>query len=86
MVLTSGGQVERKVRYRQPDGSLSSEYVALGTFHVTETSSLEIGLHEDGGKSPYIWKPLATLRDGVLSLEYPDPADGPNIIEMYKRQ
>ncbi len=86
MVLFAGSQVERKVRYRQPDGSLSSEYVALGTFRVTETSSLEIGLHENGGTSPYVWKPVAALRDGVLSLEYPDPADGPNIVEMYKRQ
>jgi hypothetical protein len=85
MLLLPSGQVERKVRYRQPDGSLSNEYVALGTFHLTEASSLEIGLREDGGTSSYVWKPLAALRDGMLSLEYPDPADGPNIVERYKR-
>lgn len=85
MVLLLGGRAERRVRYRQADGSLSTEYVAIGTFRVTEAQNLEIGLRENGGASTYVWKPLSALRDGVLSLEYGDPADGPNIIEMYKR-
>jgi hypothetical protein len=86
MLLIPGGQVERRVRYRQPDGSLSSDYIAVGTYRVTGTSDLEIGLRENGGTSTYVWKPLAKFSDGVLSLQYPDPADGPNIVERYKRR
>ena len=85
MVFIPGGQAERRVRYRQPDGSLSSELVAIGTFRVTEAQSVELGLHENGGSSPYVWKLTGTLDDGVLTLEYPDPADG-WIVETYRRQ
>ena len=82
-VLIPGGYAERRVRYRQGDGSLSAEYVTIGTFHVTDVQSLDIALHENG--SPYVWKQTATLADGILSLGYPGPADG-WIVEMYKRQ
>lgn len=85
MVLVPGGQAERRVRYRQPDGTLSSEYVAIGTFRVTDTQSVELGLREDGGSSQYVWRVTATLDDGILNLGYPDPADG-WIVETYRRQ
>lgn len=49
------GQVIRKVRYFQPDGSLSGEYVAIGTFSNTGTNTIEFNLRENGGTSPYVW-------------------------------
>jgi len=85
MALIPGGHAERRVRYRQPDGSLSSEYVAIGAFRVTEAQGVELSLHENGGSSPYVWKLTAILDDGVLSLGYPDGADG-WIVETYRRQ
>ena len=84
LVLIPGGYADRRVRYRQCDGSLSPEYVTIATFHVTDAQSLDIALRENGN-SAYIFRPSATLTDGGLSLGYPGPADG-WIVEMYKRQ
>ena len=85
-VLTSNAQAERRVRYRQGDGTLLKEQVAVGTFSVGSKDALELSLREDGGASPYVWKVAATLTGGVLRIEYPNPADGPNIVELYRRQ
>jgi hypothetical protein len=84
LVLIPGGYADRRVRYRQGDGSLSPEYVTIGTFHVTDAQGLDIALRENGN-SVYVFKPTATLAGGILSLGYPGPADG-WIVEMYKRQ
>jgi hypothetical protein len=84
MVLIPGGYAERRVRYRLGDGSLSAEYVMIGSFHVFDAQSLDIRLHENGN-SAFVWRPTTTLADGTLSLEYQGPADG-GIVEMYKRE
>jgi hypothetical protein len=84
LVLIPGGYADRRVRYRQGDGSLSPEYVTIGTFRVTDAQSLDIALRENGN-SVYVFKPTATLANRILSLGYPGPADG-WIVEMYKRR
>jgi hypothetical protein len=85
IVLLPGGQVGRSVRYARPDGTLSAEYVAVGTFRVNGDATIEFSLRENGGASNYVWKVPATFKDGVLSLSYPDPADG-WIVENYRHQ
>jgi hypothetical protein len=82
-MLTAAGQIQRRVRYKNADGTLSREFVESGTFVLAEPSQLAVSFDEDGG---YKWKPLATLKGLSLSLDYPDPADGPNIVETYTRQ
>jgi hypothetical protein len=77
------GQVIWKVRYSQPDGSLSGEYVAIGTFSNTGTNTIEFNLRENGGTSPYVWTVSGMTEQGVISLRYPDPADG-WIVERYR--
>ena len=77
------GQVTRRVRYTQADGSLSAEYVAIGTFSSSGTSTIEFNLRENGGSSPYVWTVSGTMEQGLLTLRYPDPADG-WIIERYR--
>jgi hypothetical protein len=77
------GQVIRKVRYTQADGSLSAEYVAIGTFSNSGTNAIEFNLRENGGSSPYVWTVSGMMDQGMLSLRYPDPADG-WIIERYR--
>jgi hypothetical protein len=76
MVLLPGGQLERRVRFREDGGSLSAEFVRSGTFRLT-IRGLEIDM---GG-----WTPPARFLAGVLVLEYGDPLDGPNIVETYRR-
>jgi hypothetical protein len=85
MVLSHSGNVSRSVRYTQPNGTLSTAYVAIGTYTATDSETLHLGLRENGGKSQYVWNVTATYKDGVLSLGYPDPGDG-WIVENYRRQ
>jgi hypothetical protein len=77
------GQVTRRVRYTQPDGSLSVEYVAIGTFSSSGANAIEFKLRENAGSSPYVWTVSGTMEQGVISLGYPDPADG-WITERYR--
>jgi hypothetical protein len=70
------GQVVRKVRYRNADGSLSNEYVAVGTYRG-QTSAIDFSLRDDSGRSPYAWTAFGSMEPGpALVLRYPDGADG----------
>ncbi len=84
--LSPFGDVVRRVRYRQRGGELSPEYIARGSFQVRADGTVDLRLREDDGRSPYEWRPLARLNEGVFVLRHPDPADGPDIIETYERQ
>jgi hypothetical protein len=86
MTLSAAGEAERRVRYRQRGGDLSSEYVARGTFQVRADGTVDLRLRENDGQSPHEWRPLARRHDATLSLRHPDPGDGPDIVETYERQ
>jgi len=85
ITLSPLGGAERRVRYRQSNG-LSAELVARGTFQVRADRTVDLRLREDGGRAQYVWRPLARVDDSLFFLRYPDPADGPDIIETYERQ
>jgi hypothetical protein len=86
VVLRPNGSAERRVRYPKGDGSLSSEFVALGIFAIGSEDSLQLALRENAGASSYVWRPRTTLSRGTLRIEYPDAADGPNIVETYGKR
>jgi hypothetical protein len=83
--LTADGVAERRVQYTLYGGALSSDFVALGTFTV-RADSIEFALREDGGRSPYVWRPSGARAANGFSVVYGDPADGPSIVETYRRQ
>jgi hypothetical protein len=83
--LSADGTAERRVRYALPGGGLSAEDVARGTFQVGADGTVDLQLRENDGRSPYVWRPWAVLNGAVLQLRYPDPADGPDIVETYRR-
>jgi len=83
LTLTTTGQAERRVRFTQVAGS--PEYVARGTYTVRPGGVIELQLREDDGRSQYVWRPAAVLVGGAVELRYPDPADGPDIVERYER-
>ena len=80
VTLTALGKAQRRATYRIAADGTVREFVATGTFSV-EGSVVKLALREDGGN---IWRPRATLEDGMLTLTHPHPADGPDIIEAYK--
>jgi hypothetical protein len=86
IVLSAAGTAERRVRYPLAGGGLSAESVARGTFRLRDDGTVDLRLSEGDGPSPYIWRPLTNLNAGLLQLRHPDPADGPDIVESYRRQ
>ena len=85
VVLSPAGSAERRVRYRLPNGDLSAEFVASGTFQPRRDGTLDLTLHESLVSS-FAWRPHAQLDGRMLRLRHPDPADGPDIVETYRRQ
>lgn len=83
LILSVTGQAERRVRYAQTSGG--AEYVARGTYRVRAGGVIELQLREDDGRSEYVWQPMAVLTEGAVEFRYPDPADGPDIVERYQR-
>jgi hypothetical protein len=81
-VLTSDSRAERRVRY----GSASAtEYVATGTFSFADNGDIIFALNEPCGTTTCLWQVRGTRIGNTFTLEYPDPADGPPIQEVYFR-
>jgi hypothetical protein len=85
-VLTGAAHAERRVQYSTPAGALSSEYVATGTFTLRSTDTLEFALREDDGRSVNIWRFRGNRTGDRFTVRLPDPADGPDIVEIYRRR
>lgn len=85
-IVSNDGDAERRVRSRLPSGELSAEYVARGTIAVRTDGTIDLQLREDSGRAVYIWRPAAYVQGGALVLRHPDPADGPDIVETYRRE
>jgi hypothetical protein len=83
-LLTSAGLAERRVRYPLTGSAASAEYVAIGSFELKD-GRIDFALREDAGNSDYVWHVGGNRSPTHFSIEYPDPADGPNIVETYVR-
>ena len=82
--LTSDGQATRRVQYGTPhDPGL--EYVATGSFALVRPNTIAFALHESGGPAGHVWHVRGVWRGEEFSIRHPDPADGPDVIETYRR-
>ena len=86
LILTRGGYAERRVRFREGNGTLSKEYLARGTATVRADNTIDLELREMEGTRTELWKPATRLVNGKVEIRHPDPADGPEIVEAYRRQ
>jgi hypothetical protein len=86
LILTHQGYAERRVRFRQANGGLSKEYIAHGTVAVRGDNTLELELREMDMASDLLWTPGARVIDRGVEIRYPDPGDGADIIETYRRK
>ena len=73
----------RRVRFTS--GSAAADYVAIGTFQIT-ADTIAFALRENGGQSQYVWQVRGDWRGLRFTIRYPDAADGPDIVETYRRQ
>jgi hypothetical protein len=79
-VLAASGTAERRVHYAS-----ATEYVAVGTYR-TDADTIRFALRENNGQSEYVWQVRGILAGDRFSIRHPDPADGPDIVETYRRR
>ncbi|MEO7999697.1 MAG: hypothetical protein ABI852_19755 [Gemmatimonadaceae bacterium] len=85
ITLSASGAAERRVRYLDARGVLSAEYVSTGTYRHVAKDSVLFELSE-GLTSSYILFATAGVSGNTLTFEFFDPADGPKIVETYRRE
>lgn len=83
IILASNGHAIRKVRYQLSGVAAERDYVSQGTF-VATPDSIIFALVEDPARPELVWRPRAQLVNRTITLRYPDPADGPDIVEVYR--
>ena len=86
LVLTRQGYAERRVRYRNPDGSLSMEYLSRGEAELHSDSTISVEFRDLAPRTEHPWHPEVRLtRTGVELVRY-GAYDGTRIVETYRRQ
>lgn len=78
-ILGADGRAQYQVRY--PGNS--SLYVMVGSWRI-EADEIAFGLQENPVQS-YMWFVRGEWRGTGFTIRHPDPADGPDIIETYRR-
>ncbi|MDB4916461.1 MAG: hypothetical protein JWM95_4105 [Gemmatimonadetes bacterium] len=86
MVLTGDGQAQRRVRYSPPVADPAREYITLGRFSLPTANVIDFSLDEDCGEQICVWNIRASREGERFTIRYPDPADGPDIVEVYHRR
>ena len=79
--LTADGRAERQVRFAVTG---PYEYVATGSFEI-DAGEISFALVHAGTPSVYVWPVHGEWRGSSFTIHYPDPADGPDIVETYRR-
>lgn len=78
--LTLAGTAERRVTYII--AARETVYVNRGTYRVGKRGVVDLRLAEQVNE----WRPRTTLIGDVLTIRHPHPADGPDVVEVYRRQ
>jgi hypothetical protein len=81
--LWPNGTAARSVTYQLSGVAPQREFVARGTFAI-DRDSIRLAL-VDPAYPELVWRPRASLTNGTLTLRYPHPADGPDIVEVFRR-
>ncbi|HEV7993985.1 MAG TPA: hypothetical protein VGP25_19310 [Gemmatimonadaceae bacterium] len=78
-VLRPDGTAERRARY----AGAPNEELFLGSFEI-DAPNIVFNLHPQPPAS-YVWTLHGELTGNRFSIHYPDPADGPDIVETFRR-
>ena len=81
-VLTAEGAATRTVQY-SASGSIV-ESVMTGAYTLDGDRGIFFTLSESAVSS-YMWPVRGEWSGSTFAISYPDPADGPNIVETYRR-
>ena len=78
-LLGSDGWAQRQVRY----AGNPNLYVMVGTWQIA-AGEIAFGLQENPVQA-FMWPVRGEWRGTGFTIRYPDPADGPDIVETYRR-
>ena len=81
-VLSADGAATRSVKY--PTSGSTVEFVMTGAYTLDDAGGILFTLSESAISS-YMWPVRGEWRGSSFSISYPDPADGPEIVETYQR-
>lgn len=79
ITLAVTGSAERRISYTTDAQGTVREFVATGSYQLMG-SELRLALQQGGS----LWTPSASLVGQSITLKYPHPADGPDIVELYR--
>ncbi len=80
--LTADGRAERQVRFASVGGLIAQRFV--GSFSI-DRSSIAFNLVPVDTPASYTWPVRGEWLGSQFTIKYPDPADGPDIVERYRR-
>jgi hypothetical protein len=80
--LTADGRAERQVHYASLGSPLDQRLI--GSFTIAG-SSIAFNLVPGDAPASYVWPVRGEWLGSQFTITYPDPADGPDIIETYRR-
>jgi len=81
--LSSNGSAERQAHFTS-QGSPFDQHL-VGSFRI-EGDSIAFMLRPSDSPSDFVWPVTGQWLDSEFTIQYPDPADGPAIVERYRRQ
>jgi hypothetical protein len=80
-ILTADGRAERRVRY----ATIPDEVIYVGGFSV-DREKIAFNLLPSGRFGNFPWPVSGQWLGSQFTITYPDPADGPPIVELYRRR
>jgi len=79
-ILTADGRAERRVRYATDP----TETVFIGSFTI-DGATIAFNLVPGDMPAAFVWPVSGQWLGSQFTIRYPDPVDGPDIVERYRR-
>lgn len=83
ITLSSNGRADRQAHFTSQGSPFDQHFV--GSFRIEE-DSIAFMLRPSDSSSDFVWPVTGQWLGTEFTLQYPDPADGPAVVERYRRQ
>jgi len=83
ITLESNGSVYRQAHFTSQGSPFDQRLI--GTFRI-DGDSIAFMLRPSESPSEFVWPVTGQWLGTEFTLQYPDPADGPDVVERYRKQ
>ena len=83
ITLKSNGSVDRQAHFTSQGSPFDQRLI--GTFRI-DGDSIAFMLRPSESPSDFVWPVTGQWLGTEFTLQYPDPADGPDVVERYRKQ